>query len=154
MLTLVRDGDRNPSNEPSVENTLLRSALDRLTMKKATGRDLFIFSGDESELLCRVLGGTVFTQGQLDHWISVLMDDHPWWRKGEKIEVWIDRARAFIDDSIDALSEPRWLRTRIAMLDHVAMQMGMQRYQRTVVRWALVHLLTTPAHAPSGRATG
>ncbi|NQV88883.1 MAG: hypothetical protein HQ488_00980 [Parcubacteria group bacterium] len=154
MLRLVRADEAVSRDELAGENEPLRRALDKLTLKRTTGEDLYIFNADESELLYRVLRGTVFTQDQLDHWISALKADHPWWNRSVKIEVWMAQARIFIDESIAALSEPRWLRARIAMLDHTASAMGMERYQRTVVRWALVHLLTTPAHAPSASATG
>ena len=158
MLRLVASDGKRVGPGPPIENSILRAALERITMGKPHSGIGAIFCQDEADVLYELLHEHDFTQLQLDTWLNKLAEDHPLYRRNGSVEAWKSRAKAFIDNTIASADDPTWITHQLRALARVTFEArdrtGRARWSNIPMRWALVHLITTQAELPPTAATG
>ncbi len=158
-LTLLQGGTGTSTDLELPENRLFREALALIMIDGHRGDAMPLMEADAVEVLYRTLANRSFTPSQMSVWIDKLKADDPYVSDSSRdVAAWKHRAGEFIDEAIRASAAPQWITGALDRLDQEMRMMrsetGKDRWQRSEMRWALVHLLTTPAHAPSGCATG
>jgi hypothetical protein len=149
-LRLVRENEQH--SHRTQENTSLREAIARLTIRTTPRGTCFIFTTGDAEALYRTLSGHYFSQSQLDQWVTSLLDDHPherrrssspkfgvldWvaWIFGgenappkkastETILDWMKRVDVYVNNSIESMPNRSWLERPLSRLDTACEQVA------------------------------
>ncbi len=155
-LRLVRD----EASAPVVEDPPggdLREALKPLTEGSVPENWRYVLLAGETEALCRALDHNRLGSWQIEQMVTFLQEVDP--LKGREAGAWSqDTLNSYVDEALGRLTIDRWLSDPLARLDRAMRQVvregGRNFFSRPLLRAAVVKALTTPAHAPSGRATG